>query len=767
MSGHGPQIRDEASRYLRAGLSVLPAWRRGIEKSVALKLWGAYQDRLPTQLEVDAWFANGHTALCLVGGAISGNLEAIDFDAGGEMFGAWHTLVHETAPDLLDRVVIESTPSGGKHVVYRCQSPVCGSFKIAQRKVIVPSADPVAILGKTLVPRKDADGNWFVIVLLIETRGEGGVFLCAPSDGYSLIQGDFTNLPVLTTEERDVLLEAAWTLNEHFPEPVVCSKRSSIPTAPGELRPGDDFNQRGDIPALLLKHGWTLARDAENQYWRRPGKSVGWSATLKGRVFYNFSKQANPFEDDKAYSPFTVYALLEHNGDYAAAAGALRAQGYGSTPTDVDLSAITNVATRPESPPDPTNPDPGPTPDELLTAPGFIREVMDYTLHTAPYPNLAMAFAGALALQAFLAGRKVRDPGDNRTNLYLLGLAHSASGKDWPRKVNTRIAHAVGLASRVGDRFASGEGIQDALLATPCMLFQTDEIDGMLQGITKSKDARHESIMGTLLTMYSAANSVFPMRRKAGADPDLSGLIDQPCLVLFGTAIPNHYFEALSERMLTNGFFARMLVFESAPRGTGREPRVTPLPERIRSASKWWAEFQPGGDLHTEFPVPAIVEQTSGAQHLLIESRERAEAEYAKAEASRDAVGTTVWGRVSEQTRKLALIYAISENHNEPMINADAVRWASALVMHQTRRMLFMAQGHTAENPFHGDCLRLINKLREAPGNSLAHSVLLKRMKMDARRFAELIDTLIQSGDVEAAVVPSDGRHGRTYRLLG
>jgi hypothetical protein len=51
--------------------------------------------------------------------------------------------------------------------------------------------------------------------------------------------------------------------------------------------------------------------------------------------------------------------------------------------------------------------DPGPLPSELLRVPGFVSEVMDYCLETAPYPNLAMVFAGALALQATLAGRKV------------------------------------------------------------------------------------------------------------------------------------------------------------------------------------------------------------------------------------------------------------------------------------------------------------------------------------------------------------------------
>ena len=167
-----------------------------------------------------------------------------------------------------------------------------------------------------------------------------------------------------------------------------------------------------------------------------------------------------------------------------------------------------------------------------------------------------MAFCGALALQATLAGRRVRDPGDNRTNLYLLGLAHSAAGKDWPRKLNVKILQQIGMADCTGERFASGEGIQDSLLITPSMLFQTDEIDGLLQSINKSRDARHEQIMSTLLTMYSSANSVFPMRRKAGTEP--AGVINQPSLVIFGTAIPNHYYEALSERMLTNGLFARI-----------------------------------------------------------------------------------------------------------------------------------------------------------------------------------------------------------------
>jgi Bifunctional DNA primase/polymerase, N-terminal/Primase C terminal 1 (PriCT-1) len=409
--------------------------------------------------------------------------------------------------------------------------------------------------------------------------------------------------------------------------------------------------------------------------------------------------------------------------------------------------------------------DPGPMPDELFRIPGFVSEVMDHCLNTAPYPNLVMSFAGALALQATLAGRKVRDPGNNRTNLYLLGLAHSAAGKDRPRKLNTEILHAVGLSHQLGGRFASGEGIQDALFSEPCMLFQTDEIDGMLQSINKARDARHENIMGAMLTIYSSADSVFPMRRKAGRDAP--GAIDQPCLVVFGTAIPKHYYEALSDRMLTNGFFARMIILDCGGRSPGQEPKLKPLPDRILETAQWWADFQPGtGNLENWHPEPRVIMHTDEAKEILVEMRLEAEAEYARAEAAADEAGTTVWGRVSEHARKLALLYAISENHMEPKIGAKAVEWARRFVTHQARRMLFMAQSHVAENPFQGECLKFLKKLGGAPGGELAHSVLLKRMKVDAKTFQGLVTTLEQRGDIITRTSCARGTTARFYRLV-
>ncbi|MCL6645786.1 MAG: bifunctional DNA primase/polymerase, partial [Dehalococcoidia bacterium] len=281
----------------------------------------------------------------------------------------------------------------------------------------------------------------------------------------------------------------------------------------------------------------------------------------------------------------------------------------------------------------PANPDPGPIPDELLRVPGFIDEVMQYTLDTAPYPEPVLAFAGALALQAFLAGRKVRDAMDNRTNLYVLSLANSGVGKDHARKVNARILLEAGLANGLGTSFASGEGIEDRLFVQPATLFQVDEIDGLLLRVSQAKDARHEQIVSMLLQMYSAASTVYVMRAKAGRERTV---IDQPCLCLFGTAVPKHFYEALSSRLLTNGFLARLLILECRRRGAGRDDTERPIPESILAAARWWADFRPGGNLSEEHPVPTLVPHTAEAQAVFRDVRERADAEYDQAQSQND-----------------------------------------------------------------------------------------------------------------------------------
>ncbi len=77
-------IKLAATAYLAAGLSVLPAIPSQKRPTIS---WQGFQQRLPSPVEVDAWFGDANAA-CLICGSISGNLEMIDFDLGGAMFDA-------------------------------------------------------------------------------------------------------------------------------------------------------------------------------------------------------------------------------------------------------------------------------------------------------------------------------------------------------------------------------------------------------------------------------------------------------------------------------------------------------------------------------------------------------------------------------------------------------------------------------------------------------------------------------------------------------
>ena len=64
-------------------------------------------------------------------------------------------------------------------------------------------------------------------------------------------------------------------------------------------------------------------------------------------------------------------------------------------------------------------------------------------------------------------------------------------------------------------------------------------------------------------------------------------------------------------------------------------------------------------------------------------------------------LGKVAWSRTCENATKLALLYACSENHEEPVMDAAAVEWATKFAMHQTKRQLYLATRHVCrKTPF-------------------------------------------------------------------
>ena len=277
----------------------------------------------------------------MVCGEASGGVEGIDFDLKYDLTGTliqrYKEIVNELCPSLLSRLVIQKTMNNGFHLIYKCEK-IEGNQKLANRDTTYEEKEATYQLniekGKSEDEARKASKNDKVRVL-IETRGEGGYFMIYPSKGYGLAKGSFTNIPTITPDERDILINTARTFNERLAEVEV--KQSEKQVEGYTITPLDDYNERGDVVGVLINNGWTIVGEKGDKVLvKRSGHTTSAHSgnfDKKLRWFSVFSTSTE-FEPQKAYKPATVYAMLECNGDYSRAAAQLNAAGYG---TRIDL----------------------------------------------------------------------------------------------------------------------------------------------------------------------------------------------------------------------------------------------------------------------------------------------------------------------------------------------------------------------------------------------------------------------------------------------
>jgi len=127
-----------------------------------------------------------------------------------------------------------------------------------------------------------------------------------------------------------------------------------------------------------------------------------------------------------------------------------------------------------------------------------------------------------------------------------------------------------------------------------------------------------------------------------------------------------------------------------------------------------------------------------------------------------------IWARAYEKVRKLALLYACSENHQKPQVTVDGIDWAWAMVEHQTRRMLYMADLYVADSEFEADCKKVVavlTKWRERHGDEfMAHWLVSRALGWAEKKIEEVRESLVAQELIEVQM-PQRGRMRPQYRL--
>jgi len=301
-----------AKEYYQSGLSIIPIG----EKKLPIGSWKRNQTEL-----IEPSFSSC-IGIGIVCGEVSGGVECIDIDQkyslDGKLFENYKNLIAQADKNLLKKLVVQSTPSGGYHFVYKCAT-IEGNKKLANRHTTE---------AEKLENPKDK------IRVLVETRGIGGYFMVAPSDGYKVIYGDLKQISILNALEREILFVCARTLNEVFEAATV--NKNSQKTILENLSPFEDWNNRGDVLDLLESEGWVVKlQNGAKKLLLRPQGTGMWSADWNEdkRIFYVFTSSSE-FEQNKGYNPTQVLAKLRFNDDFSECAKWLLKEGYGNFTPD-------------------------------------------------------------------------------------------------------------------------------------------------------------------------------------------------------------------------------------------------------------------------------------------------------------------------------------------------------------------------------------------------------------------------------------------------
>ena len=301
-----------AKKYYQSGLSIIPIG----EKKLPIGSWKKNQTEL-----IEPAFTSC-IGIGIVCGKVSGGVECIDidskYDLTGNLFDNYKNLINEIDKDLLKKLVVQSTPSGGYHFVYRCET-IEGNKKLANRHT---------------TEAEKAENPKDKIRVLIETRGEGGYFMVAPSNGYKVIYGDLNQISILSALERETLLACAKSLNEVFE--FVKPNKTYLKVLSENVSPLDEWNKRGDVLTLLENEGWVVTFNMGAKYYLlRPAgdgtHSSDWNEEM--RIFYVWTSSTE-FQPNKGYNASQVLAKLRFNDDFSECAKWLLKEGYGSFTPD-------------------------------------------------------------------------------------------------------------------------------------------------------------------------------------------------------------------------------------------------------------------------------------------------------------------------------------------------------------------------------------------------------------------------------------------------
>ena len=710
--------------------------------------WNRHAERPTTEVEIATWSAWPDCGIGIVGGAVA----AVDIDIVDSPDLALR--IEQLARDRLgDTQALRIGKAPKRMLIYRTAEPFRGIKR-----------HPLEVL---------CLGQQF---LAYATHPDTGAPYVWPEEG--LADLDISDLPEITADAAAAFLDEAYAL---LPEAL---RQRGLTTASSTAEHLRSHSQIGTLPAIEAALAWLPNAELDYDSWMRVGMALkGALGDAGADLFADWSAQAAkdvPATTAKAWASFkpdrigagTIYHLAMERGWQPD----IDLRLDGSVDPEVAhpaaglLSRLSSHSV--ETDDTPINP-----PFTLAMPDGLVGDLTNYMLTTARRPQPLLSLGASLCAIGALMGRQYRTESNLRSNLYVVGIADSGSGKNHAREVINETFFEAGLSHHLGgNKIASGAGLLTALHRQPAILFQIDEFGMFLAAAAdRKRSPRHiTEILDNMTELFTSAGGIFLGAEYANRDGSNERRdINQPCLCVYGTTTPLHFWGALQGANVVDGSLARFLILPSDEDYPDENVGVgirQPPPALIRGLQRVAA----GGGQQKGNLMGKTADQNTNVTPMIVPMTDEARARFkalsleltGELRAAAGTACTAILARIGENSLKLALIIAVGREPVRPEIDITATDWAIDFVRYFAQRTMAAVERHVADTEVEAHLKRLKEIIRNAGAKGITKSEITRASQwLKSRDRNEILETLIESGDITTGMRGSSTKQAMVYRM--
>jgi hypothetical protein len=395
--------------------------------------------------------------------------------------------------------------------------------------------------------------------------------------------------------------------------------------------------------------------------------------------------------------------------------------------------------------------------------PGLVGEIATYHDKNATYvaPEYGIA-AGLMAVSTLMGNRYVIDTGthETATNLFMIVMGQTGTGKEKPRGVVDEVLQVAG-DDDVSKEIASEPAFHKALTNRPRLLWMPDEFGRFLDFAGKSSGAHASTVLTFAMKAYGLAMSRISGKVYADRKNDLAP-VERPYVNILATSTQETIEKALTTMAITEGSLNRMLTVSFEGKRIRRSAKRTPMSKSLRS----W--------IHTASEAFYLSQVVEGKQKggritikpdkAVLDALEAFNEEIDRRMDDRNVDNATrsLLSRIVENTIRVAGVLAFGEAADPFDVKMTKAHfdWARDFCEACSASLSKLAENlsDSDHGRDHNRVLQYIHdRWMETREDVSQRDVIRKFRSLKKRDREEIIDTLIESGDIRKGTKSPDG----------